>query len=140
MDAEKDVAERETAALKREIEDLNASVTQHQQWMEKLKASLEERGATSRGRSRSAWTNSRVRWMRQTSSSRSRHDERQAADDARHELEREIVTLKSRAETAQSEAGEQAQTVSVYKSMLADKDFRIEALEQELASLSSGER
>ena len=64
-----------------------------------------------------------------------RHDERQILEDARHELEREIVTLKSRAEAAQSEAGEQAQTVSVYKSMLADKEFRIEALEQELASL-----
>jgi chromosome segregation ATPase len=136
MDAERDVAERESAALKREIEDLNASLAQHQQWMDKLKGSLEEREERAKAQQQ------RIDELTgevdaANEQLKKRHDERQTAEDARHELEREIVTLKSRAETAQSEAGEQAQTVSVYKSMLADKEFRIEALEQELASLKS---
>lgn len=136
MDAERDVAERETAALKREIEDLNASVSQHQQWMEKLKASLEEREERAKAQQQrldelTGEVDAANEQLRQ------RHEERQAAEDLRHELEREIVTLKSRTETAQSEASEQAQSVSVYKSMLADKDFRIESLEQELAALRS---
>jgi len=136
MDAERDVAERESAALKREIEDLNASITQHQNWMEKLKASLEDREERAKAQQqRMDELTGEVDAVNEQL--KKRHDERQAADDARHELEREIVTLKSRSDTAQSEASEQAQTVSVYKSMLADKDFRIEALEQELATLKS---
>ncbi len=136
MDAERDVTERESAALKREIEDLNASVAQHQQWMEKLKASLEER--EQRAQSQQQRIDELTGEVDAANEQlKKRHDERQAADDVRHELEREIVTLKSRAETAQSEASEQAQSVSVYKSMLADKDFRIEALEQELTALRS---
>lgn len=138
MNAERDVAERESAAHKREIEDLNASVKQHQQWMEKLKASLEEREARASAQQK-RMDELTAELDAANEQLKKRHDERQIAEDARHELEREIVTLKSKAEAAQSEAGEQAQTVSVYKSMLADKDFQIEALEQELAQRRSAD-
>ena len=90
MDAERDVAERESAALKREIEDLNASISQHQQWMEKLKVSLEER------EQRAATQQQRIEELTgeldvANEQLKKRHDERQAADDAQHELERKSL-------------------------------------------------
>ena len=136
MDAEHEVAERQTAALKREIEDLNSNLAQHQQWMDKLKATLEER--ENRSKDQQQRLDEITAELDQANDQlRKRHDERQMADDARHELEREIVSLKSKTEQTLAELSESAQTLSVYKSMLADKEFRIESLEQELSRLAS---
>ena len=138
MDSEREVTERQVATYKREIEDLQANVAQHQQWMEKLKGTLEDRERRSRelGERVDLITGERDALTEQL---RARHDERQAGDDARHELEREIVALKARIEEKAAEVAEHAQTLSVYKSMLADKDFRIEALEQDLARAGQGD-
>ena len=132
-DSERDVAERQAAAQQREIEDLKANLAQHEQWMTRLKASLEDRENRSRDQQERL---DALRSELDTANEqlRARHDERQTLEDSRHELEREIVTLKSRIEQTQAELAEQAQTVSVYKSMLADKDFRIDSLEQEIRS------
>ncbi|MEM8768307.1 MAG: hypothetical protein AAGE43_12730 [Pseudomonadota bacterium] len=138
MDSEREVVERQAATYKREIEDLQANVAQHQQWMEKLKGTLEDREKRNRD------LNERVEALSGerdalTEQLRTRHDERQSSDDARHELEREIVALKARIEQSAAEVAENTQTLSVYKSMLADKDFRIEALEQDLARVNDSE-
>jgi chromosome segregation ATPase len=134
-ESEQAATEQQSQALRREIEDLKANLTQHEQWMEKLKANLEDRETRAREQSE------RIEALQAdldqaTEQARARHDERQTADDSRHELERELVTLTSRIEQIQAELNEQAQTITVYKSMLADKEFRIESLEQELQNLT----
>ena len=131
VDSEHRISQQETNALKREIEDLKANLTQHQLWMDKLKVTLEERETRARDGEKKL-DELRAELDAANESLRRHHDERQMAEDARHELERELVTRKSRTEQMQAELAELEQTLSVYKSMLADKDFRLESLEQEL--------
>jgi len=134
-ESEKTVSEQQISGLKREIEDLKSNLTQHEQWMEKLKASMEER--ENRATEQSARIESLQAELKQAEDqARNRHDERQMVEDAKHELDRELVTLKTRVEQTQAELAEQAQSVAVYKSMLADKDFQIESLEQEVRTLT----
>lgn len=130
-DADRVTAERDANARKREMEDLQSNLKQHQQWMEKLKASLEEK--EKRGReSQRRLEEARAELDQANEQLRRHHEERQWAADAQHELEREIVSLKSRDEQIHAQLAEHAQTLSVYKSMLADRDFRIDSLEQAL--------
>lgn len=130
--ADRLVAEREAKALRREIDDLQSNLKQHQQWMEKLKGSLEEKENRSRENQRKLEA-LRVELETANEQLKARHEERQTAEDARHALEREIVSLTSRDEHTRAELAEHVQTLSVYKSMLADREFRIDALEQQLA-------
>jgi chromosome segregation ATPase len=135
-ESEKAVVEQEVRVLKREAEDLKANLTQREQWMDKLKQTLEDR------EKRVQEQQQRIEELQKdldaaTEGARDRLEERQAADDARHALDKEIVALSSRNEQLQAELSEHMQTVSVYKSMLADKDFRIESLEQELHGMTN---
>ena len=129
-ESEKAATEQEVKSLKREIEDLKSTCQQNDTWMEKLKQKLEERETRSRDQ-QTRIEELQAELDQAGDSMRQRHDERQSMEDAKHQLETEIVTLKSKLEQSAAEMAEQAQTLTVYKSMLADKDFRIEALEQE---------
>ena len=57
--------------------------------------------------------------------------------DGKTRAERQLVELQAQADQARAELGEQTQSIAVYKSMLADRDFRIQALEQDLRRLSN---
>ncbi|HEY5647541.1 MAG TPA: hypothetical protein VIS76_16435 [Pseudomonadales bacterium] len=128
-DADRIAAERDAAARKREIEDLQSNLKQHQQWLEKLKTSLEEK--ETRGReSQRLLEAARAELDDANAQLRRHHEERQSAADEQHELEREIVSLRSRDEQIRAQLAEHAQTLSVYKSMLADRDFRLHSLDQ----------
>ena len=64
-------------------------------------------------------------------------ESRQQLETQKHELEREIIEQRNRAEQAQAELTEQLQSVNVFKSMIADRDFRIETLENDVISLGN---
>jgi chromosome segregation ATPase len=61
-------------------------------------------------------------------------DSRQNLETLKHELEREIVAQRSKAEQAEAALAEQMQAIKVFKSMIADRDFRIESLENDVIS------
>jgi DNA repair exonuclease SbcCD ATPase subunit len=59
-------------------------------------------------------------------------DTRQRLESERHELERDLVATQTKAKQAEAALEEQVQSLNVYKSMIADRDFKIESLENDL--------
>jgi chromosome segregation ATPase len=121
VDSERTVSQHETEALKREIEDLKTSLVQHEEWMDRLKVTLGERENRSRDQQQTIET---LQTELDTANGRlaSGFEERQSLENARHELDRQITTLSARIEQAEAELVEQAQSVTMYRNMLADQD------------------
>jgi chromosome segregation ATPase len=128
-------AERVIAIRNRDIDDLQADLRQRDHWLEKIKVTLEER------ESRSSELQARVVELEAdllgvNEQLRNRKQQHQDVGTERHELEREIVNERARAEQAQAELKEEKQSIVVYKSMIADKEFQLETLQAEVASLT----
>ncbi|MFV2089554.1 MAG: hypothetical protein ACC642_02765, partial [Pseudomonadales bacterium] len=127
-------AEQQALARKRDIEDLHANLAQRDQWLQRLKETLEER------ESRATELQTRVASLEADLQNaneqlRGRQQQHQSVDNEKHELECEIVQQRAKAEQAEAELLEEKQSIAVYKSMVADKEFQLEALELDIRSL-----
>jgi len=132
--AEVDEAQQQTDILRREIEDLQSQLEQRDQWMAKLKDSLSDRETrVSEQQERADQLMTQLDGANQQLSSMD--ESRQLLETQKHELEREIVAHRTKAEQAEAALEEELQAASVFKSMIADRDFKIDALESDLLSL-----
>ena len=134
--AEVDDAQQQVTTLKRELEDLKSQLEQRDQWMAKLKESLSDREQRVNEQQERA-----DQLIEQLDAANQRlaamDDTRQQLESQKHELERELVAATTRTEQAEAALEEQVQSVNLYKNMIADRDFRIESLESDLAQNAS---
>lgn len=124
-------SQSQLAALRREVEDLRANLTQREQWMEKLKESLNER--ESRLQQLQTRNEALTRELQGANElvktqETARHD----LEAQKHDFETQIVSHKAKAQQAEAALEEQTQSIKVFKSMIADRDFKIESLEGDL--------
>jgi len=130
-------AQQQVATLKREIDDLQSQLEQRDQWMSKLKDSLSDREVRVTEQQDRAdqlmaqldGANKQLKAMDET---------RQDLESRKHELETELVANRSKVEQAEAALEEQLQATNVFKSMIADRDFRIESLENDVIALNTG--
>lgn len=129
--AEVSDGQEQLTTLRREVEDLRANLTQSEQWMAKLKESLSDR------ESRLQELQTRVDAL--TSELQGANELARTQETARHDLETQkhdfetqIVSHKAKTQQAEAALQEQTQSINVFKSMIADRDFKIESLENDL--------
>ena len=129
--AEVSDGQEQLSTLRREVEDLRANLTQSEQWMAKLKESLSDR------ESRLQELQTRVDAL--TSELQGANELARTQETARHDLETQkhdfetqIVSHKAKTQQAEAALQEQTQSINVFKSMIADRDFKIESLENDL--------
>lgn len=127
-------SQQQLDALRREVEDLRANLSQREQWMDKLKESLNEREtrlSELQARTETLSTELSTANEQLKSHEATRHE----LGSRTHEIEREIVAHKTKAQQAEGALQEQTQSINVLKSMISDRDFKIETLENDLLAL-----
>jgi chromosome segregation ATPase len=120
--------------LERELEDARSQLQQREQWMARLKGTLNEREQKlAEQSSRADQLLDQIDAANQQA--RRIDDTRQSIDSEKRKLEQQLAGQQEKADKAETALEEQVQSSNVSQGMIADRDLKIEALENELLVL-----
>jgi len=136
LKAEMSSSRQRASVLAREAQDLQANLEQREKWLAKLKGSLAEREA----RNKTLDTDGRDLLRQRDALELKLHEQeraRETVENTVREFDRQISMANANSKQAATELAEQNQSISVYKSVVQDREFKLASLSDEVANLTT---